>query len=188
MKRNDFQEYFEILEVSPEASLSEVKQSYHLLKDLYSNTSIVTMSVEDEISDFEKNKILDQIETAYQRLLAFFQEEPSLSDPAEKRLEQNDFREALAEISSYSGEVLKELREKLNIGLHEIAMVTKVQIRHLENLEAENYNALPAEVYTRGFLISYAKHLSLDPQKVADDYMAAFRAARTRPKQPSQFW
>ena len=188
MNLEKYQEDFETLELTPEASLSEIKQSYHLLKDLYSNSSIVTVSVEDEISDFEKKKILDRIEAAYQSLLAFFQEEPSASGPAGRRAEQDDFQEALAEISSYSGPVLKEIREKLNIGLHEIAMVTKVQIQYLENLEAENYTALPDEVYTRGFVIAYARHLSLDAQKVVDDYMAEFRAARiSRPKQ-SKFW
>ncbi|MBW2622510.1 MAG: helix-turn-helix domain-containing protein [Deltaproteobacteria bacterium] len=188
MNHEKYRGDFETLELTPDASLSEVKQSYHLLKDLYSNKSIVTVSVEDEISDFEKKKILDQVEAAYQNLLAFFQEEPALSGPAGRRAEQNDFQEVLAEISSYSGLILKEIREKLNVGLHEIAMITKIQIRYLENLEAENYADLPDEVYTRGFVTAYAKHLSLDAQKVADDYMAEFRAARINRPKHSNFW
>ncbi|MBW2092678.1 MAG: helix-turn-helix domain-containing protein, partial [Deltaproteobacteria bacterium] len=53
----------------------------------------------------------------------------------------------------------------------EIALTTKIQVEHLENLENENYVDLPPEVYIRGFILSYAKALSLDSKKVADDYM-----------------
>lgn len=188
MSRDDFQKYFETLELTPEASLSEVKKSYHLLQDLYSGTSIVTMSVEDEISDGEKTVILNQIETAYQNLLNFFQEEPAARGGAGRIVSSEDFQDALSEITSFSGPALKQIREKLNIGLHEIALVTKIQIRYLENIEEENYAALPDEVYTRGFVIAYAKELSLDPKKVVDDFMAEYRMAGIDRKKPSKFW
>jgi hypothetical protein len=188
MKRDDFKKYFEILELTPEASLSEVKKSYYLFKDLYSGNSIVTRSVEDEISDGKKTGILNQIETAYQNLLNFFQEEPTASGRAGSIVSGEDFQDALSEITSFSGPVLKQIREKLNIGLHEIALVTKIQIHYLENIEEENYAALPDEVYTRGFVIAYAKHLSLDPKRVADDFMADYSMAGIDRKKPSRFW
>ncbi len=188
MTRDDFQKYFETLELTSEASLSEVKKSYHLLKDLYSGTSIVTMSVEDEISDGEKTEILNQIETAYQKLLNFFQEYPAVPGHAERIVSSEDFQDTLSEITFFSGPALKQIREKLNIGLHEIALVTKIQIHYLENIEEEDYAALPDEVYTRGFVKAYAKHLSLDPKKVADDFMAEYRSVGIDRKKHSTFW
>ena len=188
MSRDDFLKDFETLELTPEASLSEVKKSYNLLKDLYSGSSIVTMSVEDEISDGEKTEILNQVEDAYQNLLNFFQEYPAVPGHAERIASPEDFQDTLSEITSFSGPVLKQIREKLNIGLHEIALVTKIQIRYLENIEADNYAALPDEVYTRGFVKAYAKHLSLDPKKVADDFIAEYRAAGIDRKKHSTFW
>ncbi len=188
MSRDEFKKHFETLELTTEASLSEVKKSYHLLKDLYSGTSIVTMSVEDEISDGEKTEILNRIETAYLKLLNFFQEDPTAPGRAERIISGEDFQDALSEITSFSGPALKQIREKLNIGLHEIALVTKIQIQYLEKIEEENYAALPAEVYTRGFVTAYAKHLSLDPKKVADDFMAEYRVVGIDRKKSSKFW
>ncbi len=188
MSRDDFKKHFETLELTPEASLSEVKKSYHLLKGLYSGTSIVTMSVEDEISDEEKTEILNQIEEAYQNLLNFFQEYPTVPGDAERIVSGEDFQDTLSEITSFSGPVLKQIREKLNIGLHEIAMVTKIQIRYLENIEADDYAALPDEVYTRGFVKAYAKHLSLDPKKVADDFIEEYRIVDLERKKRSTIW
>ncbi|MCP4669029.1 MAG: helix-turn-helix domain-containing protein [Deltaproteobacteria bacterium] len=55
--------------------------------------------------------------------------------------------------------------------MHDVALSTKVQIKHLEDIEDENYDALPPDVYTRGFVISYARYLALDTNAVAADYM-----------------
>lgn len=49
--------------------------------------------------------------------------------------------------------------------------ITKVSTRHLENIEADNYNQLPADIYVRGFLIQYARALKLDETLVTKSYL-----------------
>ena len=161
-----FNKYFELLEVSPGASLPEIRQAYRHLKKLYSSESIATLPMREEISEAHRREILDQIEEAYQGLTASYKEGHFVPDMRQK--------EILLDISVFTGQALREIREKLKIDLHDIALSTKVQIKHLEDIESENFSTLPPEVYTRGFVISYARYLSLDANKVADDYMKRY--------------
>ena len=45
----------------------------------------------------------------------------------------------------------------------DIATLTKISTAHLVAIEAEDFHALPAVVYVRGFVQQVAKHLELDP-------------------------
>lgn len=60
------------------------------------------------------------------------------------------------------GEKLRKLRQQYRMSYAEIAKATRIQAKYLEYLEAGQYDKLPAEVYVRGFLKSYARHLGLD--------------------------
>ena len=53
----------------------------------------------------------------------------------------------------------------MGVNLSEIAQETNISRRVLKNIEDENFSELPAEVYIRGFVSSYAKCLSLDHKK-----------------------
>jgi len=168
MNREEYKKHFDTLELSPDASLTEVRKAYLHLKDLYSKESIVTLPVEGEVSEDLNDKILRQIEEAYLNLVSLYQEEGvSL---------ESDTRSVPSGAAIFNGAALKEIREGLSIDLRDVALVTKVQMQHLENIEFDNYEALPVEVYVRGYVTGYAKYLSLDPEKVADDYMREYRA------------
>jgi transcriptional regulator with XRE-family HTH domain len=60
------------------------------------------------------------------------------------------------------GEKLKKLRGDFRMSLAEISKATKIQAKYLEYLEEGQYEKLPAEVYVRGFLRSYARCLNVD--------------------------
>ena len=60
------------------------------------------------------------------------------------------------------GENLKKLRADKRISLGEVARATKIQAAYLECLEEGDYDGLPADVYVRGFLRSYADFLGVD--------------------------
>ncbi len=60
------------------------------------------------------------------------------------------------------GEKLKKIRGEKRISLNEVSRTTKIRLEYLEYLEAGNYQKLPADVYVRGFLKSYADFLLLD--------------------------
>lgn len=60
------------------------------------------------------------------------------------------------------GEKLKRLRSEKRISLGEASRYTKIQVAYLEYLEEGSYDRLPADVYVRGFLRSYADFLGVD--------------------------
>lgn len=53
-------------------------------------------------------------------------------------------------------------RQQYRMSYAEIAKATRIQAKYLESLENGEYEKLPAEVYVRGFLKSYARHLGLN--------------------------
>jgi transcriptional regulator with XRE-family HTH domain len=68
------------------------------------------------------------------------------------------------------GEKLRKLRGEFRISLSEIAKATKIQAKYLEYLEAGEYAKLPADVYVRGFLRSYARYLNVDEEALMKLY------------------
>ncbi len=78
----------------------------------------------------------------------------------------------------YNGPNLAEIRKRCGVRLRAIWEETKIPIATLENIESENYEALPPEVYVRSFIMAYAKFLSLDPKKAVKDYMERYRVWR----------
>jgi len=62
------------------------------------------------------------------------------------------------------GETLRKARLDKNITFEDAERVTRIPRRYLEALELENFGILPAPVYARGFLRSYASYLGLEPK------------------------
>lgn len=60
------------------------------------------------------------------------------------------------------GERIGKLRSEKRIALGEVSKSTKIQVKYLEYLENGQYGKLPADVYVRGFLRSYAQYLGVD--------------------------
>ena len=67
------------------------------------------------------------------------------------------------------GETLQFAREDRALSIDQVARDTRISARFLEALEADNYEALPAPVYVRGFLRSYASYLRLDPAPLLNE-------------------
>ena len=167
MNREDCRYHFEVLELPLEADISEVRMAYLLLKELYTTESIVTMSVVDEVTEEQKEVILLEIEEAFQAISSLFNEE--------KNAIVKFIDEVIAGITDFDGPTLKGIRHKLNISLDDVAMATRVQRVHLVNVEDEIFRELPVPVYTRGFVMNYARFLGIDPEMVANSYMEKFQ-------------
>jgi hypothetical protein len=86
----------------------------------------------------------------------------------------------------YTGDVLRRAREARGITLQQLCERTKITRHHVENLEADRYEHLPAPVYLRGMLMAMSKELRLDGQKVARSYLDAMAAAAPPPAQPTR--
>lgn len=164
--------YYEVLEVPLEADFAEVNRAYRHLRELYSTDSIVTQPLESELTEGQREEILAQVEEAYAALSERFRERRS-GETARETAAGRSIRLDIGE-SGITGDVLRRFREGAGVELHDIELATKVPAQHLGNMEEENFAMLPEMVFVRGYLKSYARHLGLDADRVANDYMARY--------------
>jgi cytoskeletal protein RodZ len=68
------------------------------------------------------------------------------------------------------GEKLRKLRNDFRMSLQDVSKATRIQVKYLEFLENGEYSKLPADVYVRGFLRSYARYLNVDEQALIKLY------------------
>ncbi len=82
------------------------------------------------------------------------------------------------------GEYLKRERELRQISLEEVAEGTKIAIYRLRAMEADGWDKLPAEIFVKGFIKSYAEFIGLVPEDVILRYQEY--AAQERPDEPTE--
>jgi cytoskeletal protein RodZ len=68
------------------------------------------------------------------------------------------------------GSYLRSERETRQISIAELAQTTRIPIRILNQIESDQFDQLPAEVFVRGFLKVYAREVGLDEDEVLDRY------------------
>jgi hypothetical protein len=68
------------------------------------------------------------------------------------------------------GQALREARVRRGIELSEVERVTKIRSKFLRAMEEDRWEELPAPVYTRSFLSTYARFLDLDDKALVDEY------------------
>jgi flagellar biosynthesis protein FlhG len=66
---------------------------------------------------------------------------------------------------------LRRMRESLGLELKQISRRTKISLLYLQAIEDDDFGALPALVYVRGFVAELAKTLGLDPAQVSHTYV-----------------
>jgi cytoskeleton protein RodZ len=69
---------------------------------------------------------------------------------------------------------LRQARERRGLTLHQLSNITKISPRVLKVIETCDESGLPAAVYTRAFVKTYAKETGLDPENTMRRYMAQF--------------
>src|SRR3979411_474411 len=74
------------------------------------------------------------------------------------------------------GEKLRLARETRGIALRDISDQTRISMRYLEAIEADDYRRLPGGIFNRSFIRAYAKFVGFDEQEAMDEY------ARTLPE------
>jgi helix-turn-helix protein len=107
---------------------------------------------------------------------------PPPAEPAPARAPRPPERDIfLHEGTRFTGEVLRRAREARGLTVVQLCERTKITRHHIEHLEADRYDKLPAVVYLRGILMAVSKELRLDGQKVAKSYLEAIAAATGAP-------
>jgi cytoskeletal protein RodZ len=78
------------------------------------------------------------------------------------------------------GKALSQARVARGLTLHDVERDTRISQRYIQALENEEFEAMPAPVYTRAFLRTYAQYLGLS----APTLMQRLPGARPEPELP----
>ncbi len=76
---------------------------------------------------------------------------------------------------------LRNGRAQRNLSLEAVAKITKIQARILERLEAGRLDGLPADVFVRGFVRSFARCVGLDEAEALRRYVACAKDGAKAP-------
>jgi len=82
------------------------------------------------------------------------------------------------------GQILKTAREQRQISISDVSVSTKMTSTFVKAIEADNFNALVAPVYARGFIKLYAECVGLDPMPLLKQFDVSGRAAPTLASPP----
>jgi cytoskeletal protein RodZ len=69
------------------------------------------------------------------------------------------------------GVQLRAAREKRNLTASQVAAATRMKVQTVEALEAEDFGQIPAPIYVKGFLRTYAEYVGLDAKALVDEYL-----------------
>lgn len=200
--------YYQILQISTNAGVDEIKRAYRDALAMYEEDSVVTYSL---FSEDQRAAILRDIETAFGTLInekkrvaynqtlidsgqveanAFSQKakrmlsirsdsdatskEKSLHLWIEKKADDPEIKNLSEQIHAnalFSGPQFKQLREAYGIDISEIYAITKISSDILKKIESNHFKELPAEIYLKQFIHTYAELLHLDPRHAVKSYL-----------------
>ena len=84
------------------------------------------------------------------------------------------------------GDQLRAARKRKKLSLEDIAARTRIPLRHLESIEASDWEHLPAPTYSVGFAKSYAGVVDLDRNEIGDQLRAEMGSTRAIPSAPPE--
>ena len=84
------------------------------------------------------------------------------------------------------GQILKAARERRQISMDDVAVATKMTSTFVKAIEADNFDALVAPVYARGFIKLYAECVGLDPMPLQKQFDVSSRAVPALAPPPSK--
>jgi hypothetical protein len=106
---------------------------------------------------------------------------PTRTSPArEFKPEQRPRPYEVPEGVEINGDLLRQVRLAKGLSLAQLADRTRIGVKHLENVETDRYDALPAPVYLRGILMNLARELGLDGLRVSRSYLTFVEAHRSK--------
>ncbi|MEI6218578.1 MAG: helix-turn-helix domain-containing protein [bacterium] len=166
--------YFDLLDLSPEATIDEIRKNYSDLKALYSGDSIEITALNEDYSQELIQDYLLRLDCAYEELSLLLENKRPVV--IKKTLTMDDgMSDWIKSINNFTGVALRTIRERMGVDVKEIFAATRIQPQYLEDIENEKFSSFRAEVYLRSYLIEYTRFLSLDTEKVLADYLPRYR-------------
>ncbi len=186
---------YDVLWTHRGASDEEVRRAYKRQRDVFQPGGLALSSLlSDEQIMVERGRVEEAQKTLLDPVrrrsydLSFFPDASAETAHHEEHMdearlaEQAMLREQLAhEIhaeTEFTGELLRRVRQSQGISLKEIGRTTKISMTHLQAIEEDTFENLPAEVYTRGFVGQVAQLLGLDATQATRTYIRRMRAAK----------
>jgi flagellar biosynthesis protein FlhG len=182
---------YAVLGLTRSATDEEVRRAYKRQREVYAAGGLATASLLDEEQlaragrklEEAYDTLLDAVRRRAYDLSTFPEPEPEVLSArstrpalaAEQLMLQEQLQREIGPDTEFTGSLLRKVRESQGIDLTEISSKTKIARTHLQALEEERFEDLPATVYTRGFLIELAKQLRLDPAHVHRTYLRRLR-------------
>jgi hypothetical protein len=154
-------EDWEILGLEPGADIGQVRRAYRHRRSLYEPAALATYNLLD---DEERDGMVDRIEEAYRRILG--SEPPAAPQEPSPESQPKATNETIIgnapDPLSEPGAHLRFHRLAKGFTLHQIAVETKIGVAILEQIESEDFDALPAPAFVRGHVHQFARELKLD--------------------------
>lgn len=158
-------EDYQRLDVHPDASMLEVERAFFHLRALYADGTLANYGL---LEQPQRELCLAEIEDAYSRIVTARRQ----LAPAPPRITAVDNAAAITATGETPGALLRQTRLQRGLSIKELANTLKIGHLHLRNIEEERYEELPATVYLRGFVRSYAKALDIaQPDELASRYL-----------------
>jgi curved DNA-binding protein CbpA len=89
-----------------------------------------------------------------------------------------EIEDEIKNVQECDGQFLQKIRLYKGVNLDQLSEEIKVSKSTLVALEANDIEALPIAVFTRGFVIQFAKILNINEKQLSEAYMKYFRAKK----------
>lgn len=89
----------------------------------------------------------------------------------QENMDESKMHETKEQEHESLGQFLRNTRVSRAIELKQITEETRISGSNLRAMEADDFGALPADAFTRGFYALYAKALQLDPDEVVARFL-----------------
>ena len=80
------------------------------------------------------------------------------------------------------GQPLKAAREKKQMTVSDISSAIKAKMQIIEAIEHDNFSAMPAPIYARGFIKLYAECVGIDPTPLIKAYATYYMPGAVSPQ------
>jgi flagellar biosynthesis protein FlhG len=173
--------HHELLEVDRGATDEEVRRANRRMREVYAPDALCCYGLyarEELVGvrsrlDEAFDVLLDPARRRPYELTVFPDTEAALPEevPNEARTRELPPAPVISPETEFDGSTLRAIRESQGLDLKQISRRTKINLAYLEAVESDDFAALPALVYVRGFVAEMAKCLRLDPVHVAHTYV-----------------
>jgi hypothetical protein len=187
MKNPEIAEAFRCLGLAPAASLEQVEDAYQRKTTLYGEHSLATYALLDAE---ERQDKLTRLKEAYARICAVqdgADRQLPFAGEAKAQAQAQEESAAVPDPAACPGGFLRAHRLQAGLTLREIADRTKIGSMKLAQIEEEQFHALPAPVYLRGFVLAFARTLGLpDPEGISRLFLARQQEQTAEFRAPSE--